>query len=104
MSRVAQLRTYRIEDGRLDEFVRAWREGVVPLRRAAGFTVEGAWTTAEGSGFVWIISCAGGPAEFEERDAAYYASPERRDLEPDPARLIAAAEHHLMAPVELPDV
>ncbi len=43
MARRAQLRDYRIESGRLAEFVAAWTAGVVPSRRLAesrsGFVV-----------------------------------------------------------------
>src|SRR6266545_3777867 len=41
---------------------------------------------AEGSGeFVWVIA-HDGSRTFEEADAAYYASPERAALDPNPAR------------------
>jgi len=35
---------YTIEQGNLDEFVRRWRSGVLPLRRKLGFAVDVAWT------------------------------------------------------------
>ena len=35
--------------------------------------------------FVWVIA-NDGSRTFEEADAAYYASPERVALDPDPAR------------------
>lgn len=103
MSKVAQLRSYRVQEGSLLQFVQEWRQGVVPLRRRLGFRVEGAWTMEEESRFVWIISLEGTRADFEERDAAYYGSEERKSLQPDPARLLEQTEHHLMAPVELGD-
>jgi hypothetical protein len=95
----SQLRMYRIADGTLDEFVRLWKEGVAPLREAHGFRVEGAWTIPEQNRFVWIITYDG-PGTFEEADAAYYASPERKALDPDPAELIGKAETHFLQPVE----
>jgi hypothetical protein len=82
-----QLRLYRVRQGDLDEWVREWREHVLPLRRAHGFEVHGPWLSEDGR-FVWII----GHADFEAADAAYYASPERRGLDPDPARHLAGAE------------
>jgi hypothetical protein len=39
----------------------------------------------ESSEFVWVIAY-GGEGTFAEADAAYYASPERAALDPDPAR------------------
>ena len=81
-----QLREYRIAEGRLAEFVAAWTAGVLPLRRAAGFEVL-AWTTVDESRFVWILGYHG-PGSFEAADAAYYASPARAELDPDPAQWI----------------
>lgn len=101
MAEVAQLRMYQVESGKLAEFVGEWRNGVVPLRRAKGFRVEGAWMVEEESRFIWIISHEG-PETFEAKDRAYYDSPARKSLQPDPARLIVKSEHVVMTPVEVP--
>lgn len=93
----SQLRMYRLVDGSMDEFVGEWREHVVPLRERFGFRVDGAWTVPETNGFVWVISHDG---DFEAADQAYYASEERKALEPDPARNIAEVDTRLMHPVE----
>jgi hypothetical protein len=98
----SQLRVYRIADGHLDDFVAEWRAGVLPLRERFGFRIE-AWTDAAESTFVWVVRYDG-PGTLEEADRAYYASPERAALEPDPARGIGAAITRSHAPVgnELP--
>lgn len=101
MAELAQLRMYQVEDGKLAEFVEEWRNEVVPLRRAQGFRVDGAWTAEQDSRFIWIISYEG-PESFESKDRAYYESPARKSLEPDPARLIVKSEHVVMTPVEVP--
>lgn len=101
MAEVAQLRMYQVENGKLREFVEEWRNGVVPLRRAQGFRVEGAWMVEQESRFIWIISY-GGPETFESKDRAYYDSRARKSLEPDPARLVVKGEHVLMTAVEVP--
>lgn len=98
MVAVSQLRMYRIVEGKLEEFVRLWREGVAPLRTAHGFRIEGAWTIPDEDRFVWVIT-HDGPGSFEEADTAYYASPERAALHPDPAKVIASSETHFMTPV-----
>ena len=95
---VSQLRMYKVKDGEMDTFVGEWKAGVVPLRRNFGFTVEGAWTIRKDNTFVWIISYDG-PEGFEARDAAYYASAERKALTPDPARHLAQTDTRLMASV-----
>jgi hypothetical protein len=83
-----QLRMYEIRTGELDEFVREWRAGVVPLREKFGFRVDGAWVVEGEDRFVWLLTYIG-DGTFEESDAVYYASPERHALQPDPARHIA---------------
>ena len=82
-----QLRIYRIQDGRLADFVQGWRHGVRPLRERMGFRVEGAWTIPDEHRFVWILAYDG-PEDWDEKNRAYYESPERRTLSPDPADLI----------------
>jgi len=93
----SQLRIYRLAEGALEEFVGEWRSSVVPLRESFGFRVEGAWTLPEQSGFVWIISHDG---DFAAADQAYYASPERKALDPDPARNIEKVDTRMMQPVQ----
>ena len=85
-----QLREYRIEDGRLDDFLREWREGVLPLRVEAGFSVIGPWLERAESRFVWIVGYDG---DLRAADDAYYASPGRAALSPDPARFVAESRH-----------
>jgi hypothetical protein len=85
-----QLREYTIEDGRLDDFVREWRELVLPLRLSRGFNVFGPWVERETSRFVWLIGYDG---DSREADEAYYSSPERSALDPDPARLVVESRH-----------
>ena len=81
-----QLREYTVVKGRLDDFVREWRELMLPLRVALGFNVLGPWVERESSRFVWLIGFDGDIRAANER---YYTSPERAAMDPDPARLIA---------------
>src|SRR5207245_7471436 len=100
MARMTQLRTYTIAPGKMDLFVEAWKQGVVPLRRKHGFEIDGAWVDRGANRFVWLLSYDG-PEGFEARDAAYYASPERAVLAPDPAEHIVGSEHRFVELVEL---
>jgi hypothetical protein len=50
-----QLRRFRIASGKLDEFVDAWKAGVMPLRERFGFQIHGAWSIEESNEFVWVI-------------------------------------------------
>ncbi|GGP99627.1 NIPSNAP family protein [Streptomyces roseolilacinus] len=83
MPRTTQLRTYTVRDGLLDEWVERWRGDIVPLRLELGFEIGGAWVDRERSQFVWLISYDG-PETFAERNAVYWASPEREAMGLDP--------------------
>ncbi len=96
--RSVQLRIYTVAEGTLDAVVERWRTGVRPLRERYGFVVEGAWTIPDQHRFVWILSSRG-PGSFEEADAAYYASPERKALRPDPAELLIATQTYWLSPL-----
>lgn len=83
-----QLRDYRIVAGELDRFVSEWQSRLAPLRRAMGFEIPGAWTIPAEHRFIWLLVHPDGWEAFDGADAAYFASPERTALAPDPARLI----------------
>lgn len=94
-----QVRIYEIQLGKMGEFLRAWRNGVVPLRQRFGFSVHGAWIGEDGTSFVWILSHAG-PQGFEGSESAYYESSARRALEPDPGQFIKTQSHFMMRAVD----
>jgi hypothetical protein len=83
-----RLRDYQVRPGELEEWLAEWREQVYPLRLARGFEVVGAWVGREENRFVWII----GHDDFQAANDAYYASPERAAMDPDPARHLARVE------------
>ena len=91
-----QLRVYRIEDGQIDDFVREWRELVLPLRRQLGFSVLGPWVNREDSRFVWVVGYDG---DIREADERYYRSPERGAMDPDPARLVVESSTIWLEPI-----
>jgi NIPSNAP len=81
-----QLRVYTIVRGAMDAWLEEWHAHVRPLRLAHGFSIVGPWVADDGETFVWVLAHDG---DFDAADEAYYASPERRGLEPDPARHVA---------------
>jgi hypothetical protein len=93
-----QLRDYTVRAGALDDFVREWREQIVPLRQKFGFEVVGAWQVEDESRFVWILGYHG-PEGYEARDREYYESPERASLDPSPARHVEEVRLALMEQV-----
>ena len=90
---------YTIKPGEMSAWLDEWQRLIAPLRRRHGFEIAGAWTVNEGDRFVWILRYAG-PKTWQEADAAYYASPERAAIQPDPARHIEKTEHWLMTPID----
>ncbi len=96
--RSTQLRIYTINKGKLDDFVKAWGDGVYPLRQKHGFEIEGAWINRERNEFIWIISRDG---DWKAAEEVYYGSAKRRALVPNPAQYIAQANEWFITPVEL---
>jgi hypothetical protein len=80
-----QLRDHTIEEGHLDDFVREWREHLLPLRVAMGFNILGPWIERETSRFILIVGFDG---DFHAAGELYRASSERQAIDPDPARFI----------------
>ena len=93
-----QLRRYRIQPGKLQECVEAWRASVYPLRLQHGFEVVGAWTIEECNEFVWILGYDG-PEGFAAADAAYYASAARPTLSAHPRPYFVQTEQWFMSSV-----
>jgi hypothetical protein len=92
-----ELRVYTVRPGAMEAWVREWREHVYPLRLKLGFAVPAAWVVENDDRFVWLLEYDGD--DYESVNAAYYESPERRALDPDPARHLAATEHWPLRPV-----
>jgi len=90
-----QLRLYTINRDRLGQFAEEWKAHVLPLRRAHGFEIQRAWTIAQSNQFAWVISYDG-PESWEAKERAYYDSSERREMTPNPARLIARIEEYVV--------
>jgi hypothetical protein len=88
---VVQLRLYTIDKGKLDDFADAWRRGVYPLRTKMGYRIPFAAKIPETNQFIWILEYDG-PEAWKDKEAAYYGSPERKLLAPDPAQWIARPE------------
>jgi hypothetical protein len=92
-----QLREYRIAPGRFDQFIAAWRAGVLPLRRQFGFEVR-AWALPEESRFVWVLAYSG-PGSFAEAERAYHASAARMAVDPDPGQWVVEKHNSMVTPV-----
>ena len=97
-SSVMQLRLYTIDKGRLDDFAKAWRAGVYPLRLKMGYQIPFAATIPTTNQFIWLLTYDG-PDSWEQKEAAYYGSAERKQLSPNPSQWIARPEELMVTPV-----
>jgi hypothetical protein len=93
-----QLRVYRVKPGAMSAWVEEWRQHVAPLRRKFGFGIIGPWVIEAEDKFVWVLAYEGEQG-WEAADAAYYASDERKAVDPEPTRHLLATEHWMMRPV-----
>jgi NIPSNAP len=93
-----QIREYTVKPGEMDAWIDEWRSSIVPLRKRHGFEVVGAWTVDGSDQFVWIVKYDG-PKQWSEADADYYGSPERKAMDPDPARHLAKTGARMMSSV-----
>lgn len=90
-----QLRMYKVKDGQMDAFLGIF-PAVVEARRAVGFEVSGAWMIPEDNQFIWIVGAEDGIQATSER---YYASEQRRAIEPEPAKLLETIDTRTMVVV-----
>jgi NIPSNAP len=88
-----QLRMYTVKPGEMSAFCEEWGEQILPLRLQSGFQVMGPWVIDETNQFVWILEHEG---DFDLADSRYYESPERKKLNPDPARHLDKNEHWML--------
>lgn len=92
-----ELRVYTVKPGAMDAWVAEWREHVYPLRLELGFTVPAAWVVRDKDLFVWLLEYGG--ADFEAANQAYYDSPKRQALDPEPTRHLVQTDHWPLEPV-----
>lgn len=92
-----QLRIYEVKAGEMDTLLGIF-PAVVRARRAVGFDVVGAWMVPDDNQFIWIVGAEDGIETTSER---YYASEERRAIEPEPAKLLKTIDTRTMVAVPI---
>ena len=93
-----QMRTYTINRGALHDFAQEWAQTIKPLREKIGFDIPAAWTVAETNQFIWLMHHSS-PETWDSLDQAFHQHPERRAMNPNPARHIARMENHFIETV-----
>lgn len=78
MPKTVQLRRYEIIPAEFEAFVAWFQERLIPVREAAGFTIEFAIPNPEVNEFVWAVSVEGDADEFSRVEQAYIGSDGRK--------------------------
>ena len=88
---VSQLRIYTINRGMMDSWLALFEEHIRPLHQKLGIPVERSWVNADRTEFLWVRTF-NSVEEIPEKEAAYFASPERMALGDIPTSHIAKIE------------
>ena len=71
---VAHLRTYTINKGMLDSWLKLFRDEIVPRSTEADIKVENSWVNEERTQFIWIRSYGDSVDNIATAEAAFYGS------------------------------
>ena len=74
MTRVVEIRSYRLKPGTQDEYDRLFREKALPLLEAAGVDVVRAGRSIDDPNSYHLIRSFADPEDRERREAAFYGS------------------------------
>ena len=88
---VSQLRIYTINRGMMDSWLDLFEKHIRPLHKKLGIPVERSWVNADRTEFLWVRTF-NSVEEIPEKEAAYFASPERTALGDIPTSHIAKME------------
>ena len=71
---VAQLRTYTINKGQLENWLEIFHSEVIPKLEDAGIKVESTWVNQEKSQFIWIRSFGNSYDDVQTKELEFYSS------------------------------
>ncbi len=94
-----QLRIYTINRGMMDSWLGVFNEHIRPLHDRLGIPVVSSYVNADRTEFIWVRRFDSAD-EIAEKEAAYFASPERSALGDRPTSHIAKMEVRVMDGVE----
>ena len=84
----AQLRTYTINRGMMDSWLKVFDEEIRPIHDKIGMPISNTWVNADRNEFIWVRNFDSAD-EIPEKEAAYFASDERKALGDKPTSHIA---------------
>ncbi len=71
---VAHLRTYTINKGMLESWLKLFHDEIVPRSTEAGIKIESSWVNEERTQFIWIRSYGDSVDNIATAEAAFYGS------------------------------
>ncbi len=88
---VAQLRTYTINRGMMDSWLKVFDEEIRPIHDKIGMPISATFVNADRNEFIWIRNF-NSVEEIPAKEAAFRTSDERRALGDMPTNMIAKVE------------
>ena len=76
---VAQIRTYTINKGMMDSWLKLFDKEIRPVHEGLGIPIVATYVSADGSDFVWVRTFKTAE-EIPAKEAAYFASEGRKAL------------------------
>ena len=70
---VGQLRTYTINKGMMESWLKLFREEIVPRVKEAGMGIQTVWVNEERTQFIWIRTYAD-KSDIEAKEAVFYGT------------------------------
>jgi NIPSNAP len=101
MTRVVEIRSYRLKSGTRDEYARLFRDEALPLLEAAGVDVVRAGPSLDDPNGYHLIRSFADLADRERREAAFYGSAAWRQGPRE--AVLACIDTYVDAVIELDD-
>ena len=95
---ISQLRTYTVNRGMMDQWVKHFTEDLVPMQEKHGIKIEGMWVNEDKNQFIWIRSFADAE-DLKAKEAAFYGSPEWNTTVEHTRSHLATVDVQTMEPV-----
>ena len=95
---ISQLRTYTINRGMMDSWLKLFQERILPIHQKCGIPVEGTWVSSDRTEFIWLRSFASAD-DIPAKELEYLSSPERKALGDLPTSHLAKIEVRLVEKV-----
>ena len=85
---VAQMRTYTINKGMMDSWLKLFESGIRPAHEAMGIPVTSTWVNADRTEFIWVREFEDG-IDIPAKEAEFRSSPGFQSLGDQPSSHIA---------------